>query len=138
MAPIDCTAVKVQKGHPFVPCCSDCRARVPRASGQTKNGTSLRISCQCHRLNRISCQCQAMPSITLNNIDRWRSSPFRSNKMSAEVSIRRDALHMHAVCTWCHFATFVFTQLPRNFPFRPVHFLSEFGTLLLGATRNVQ
>ena len=98
------------------------------ASGRTKNGTSV----------RISCQCQAMPSITLSNIDRWRSSPFRSNKMSAEVSIRRDALHMHAFCTWYHFATFVLTQLPRNFPFRPVHFLSEFGTLLLGATRNVQ
>lgn len=63
-----------------------------------------------------------MPSITLNNIDRWRSSPFRSNKMSAEVSIRRDALHMHAFCTWCHFATFVLTQLPPFF--RSAQFIS--------------
>lgn len=42
--------------------------------------------------------------------------------MSAEVSIRRDALHMHAFCTWCHFATFVLTQLPPFF--RSAQFIS--------------
>ena len=148
-APIDCThCSKRAIPSSLAAATAEHASHARPASGRTKNGTSVRISCQCHRLNRISCQChrlnrtsrqcQAMPSITLNNIDRWRSSPFRSNKMSAEVSIRRDALHMHAFCTWYHFATFVLTQLPRNFPFRPVHFLSEFGTLLLGATRNVQ